>query len=91
MQEFFVETKRSRNTIQLRLDIINFTNLLNKEWGVGDRVNQTRPLRFRGFENGSPVYQWATFGNDLLRETFSKTATLNDVWQMQVGVRYIFN
>ncbi len=94
VQKFFLDIggdRKKRNELQVRLDIINFTNMISSNWGVGYRVNQTSPLQFRNFDaNGEPVYRMATFGNDLLRETFGRTAGLSDVWQMQIGLRYIF-
>jgi hypothetical protein len=38
-----------KNTLQLRLDILNFGNLLNDNWGQGFRaVNNRQPLVARG-------------------------------------------
>jgi hypothetical protein len=96
-QDFFVNVGGKRNTLQFRADIINFTNLLNKDWGLGTQVINTRPLTYAGLDaEGTPQFRMVTTGSGeslrLLDETFQKRANINlDVWRIQLGVRYIFN
>ncbi|MEZ5043852.1 MAG: carboxypeptidase regulatory-like domain-containing protein [Saprospiraceae bacterium] len=96
-QEFFVTTGGKRNALQLRLDVINFTNLLNKEWGIADRLINTRPLTFAGLTaDGVPQYRMVTTGSGasakLLDETFQKSALFgSDTYSMQISLRYTFN
>jgi hypothetical protein len=37
-QDFSINIKGKKNAFQFRADILNFTNLLNKDWGVTQRV-----------------------------------------------------
>jgi hypothetical protein len=37
------------------------------------------------------TYNYTMTNNELRTESFDKDASLNSVWQMQVGVRYFFN
>lgn len=95
MQEFKLPMKNGQtNTLQFRLDLYNFGNLLSKKWGVGDQVVNNRALRYRTRDaDGEPVYRLdvdPTTGQ-LPTETYRPSATLSDVWQIQLGVRYIFN
>jgi hypothetical protein len=98
-QEFFIETgSGKRNTIQLRADIINFTNLVNSDWGVGNQiVGNARPITARGVNGeGEPVYRMATTGSGtstkLLDASYQKSASLSfDVYRIQLGLRYTFN
>lgn len=93
-QDIFRNVAGKRNTIQLRLDILNVGNLLNDNWGQGFRfVANGRPLVSRGADaQGRPLYRFRNVSNsDLLTETFEKTALTGDVWRMQLGLRYIFN
>lgn len=78
------------NKFQLRADVINATNLLNKNWGVGQRMVSNQPLIARGADaSGAPLYRFRAFGTDLQRaQTFEKTASFADTWALQIGFRY---
>jgi hypothetical protein len=97
VQEFFVKVGKKRNTIQLRADISNFGNMLNSNWGVSQSVIASRPLSFvSAGTDGVPTYRmWTISGSDgkqkLLDKSFQFNASLGDVYQAQIGVRYIFN
>ncbi len=91
VQEFFVDVKGKRNTIQLRADVINFTNMLNNKWGVGDRILNSSPLELRNITAGVPTYRFSAVNGQLPTTTYGTSTTLGDVWQMQIGIRYIFN
>ncbi len=92
IQEFYTELLGKKNSLQFRLDILNFTNLLNKRWGVGDVFTTTSPLIFRGVANdGKPIYRLRNIGDQLISKTFEPSANIFDVYRIQLGVRYIFN
>jgi len=97
VQEFFVKVGNKRNTLQIRADISNFGNLLNANWGVSQSIISSRPLSFASVgADGVPVYRmWSITGSDglpkLLDKTFQYNAGLGDVYQAQIGVRYLFN
>lgn len=92
VQEFFVDVKGKRNTIQLRADIFNFGNMLNNSWGVSDRIINSSPIEYRGVDsNGVPIYRFSAVNGVLIDKTYGTSTTINDVWQMQFGVRYTFN
>lgn len=81
-----------RNSLQLRLDILNFTNMINHEWGVGRRLVTNTPLIARGADaKGAALYQLRNIGGKLLSTTFQNTANLEDVYRMQLSLRYFFN
>lgn len=96
-QEFFVNAGGKRNTLQLRLDVINFTNMLNSDWGVANRVINARPLTYAGVTpEGVPQFRMVTTGSGasakLLDTTFQKTANFgSDTYSLQLGLRYTFN
>jgi hypothetical protein len=80
------------NRVQVRLDILNVTNLLNKNWGGSQTFVTTRPLISAGVDGlGQPQYTLATVGGQLITKSFQKAVTTNDVWRLQLGVRYLFN
>jgi Carboxypeptidase regulatory-like domain len=85
-----------KNTIQLRADIFNIGNLINNKWGVGNIITTSRPLTFASVDAaGVPAYRLATevvAGQTvLLKNTFNRSKTIDDVYQIQIGARYIFN
>jgi hypothetical protein len=80
------------NQLQIRLDILNVTNLLNHDWGVGQGFVTTTPLSFVGVDAfGAPTYRLAVVGGQLISKSFQKVVNTADVWRMQLGVRYMLN
>jgi hypothetical protein len=91
-QDLFTNIGSQKHAIQIRWDILNFGNLLNKNWGGAQRVVNTQPLLAQPTPtNGVPLYRFRAIGSELLRNTFERTANPSDVWQMQLGLRYTFN
>jgi hypothetical protein len=80
------------NRLQIRLDILNVTNLLSHDWGVSQGFVTATPLIARGVDvNGAAQYQLATAGGQLISQSFQKVVTTFDVWRLQLGVRYALN
>ena len=80
------------NRVQIRLDILNLTNLLHHDWGVAQGFVTTQPLISAGVDaTGAPLYRLATSGGQLVSKSFQKVVTTADVWRMQLGVRYLLN
>lgn len=100
MQDFFVNVAGKRNTIQVSLDILNFGNLLNKNWGLAQINNQNnilQPANVSSVGNivaGVPVgptYRLNPFNNSMLSKTFNNNISYFSTYSMQLGIRYIFN
>jgi hypothetical protein len=95
VQDIYLNVKGKRNTLQIRADILNFGNLLNDEWGVSQRATNPNILAFQSVVNNEPTYKLATekFADGttgLIKNTYSKNASVFDVWTAQLGIRYIF-
>ncbi|THD67496.1 TonB-dependent receptor [Robertkochia marina] len=75
------------NTIQLSMDILNFGNLLNSDWGVVQIPNNVQPVSVNFNDQNEPVYSF----NPSLTNTFSPLSDVISRWQAQIGLRYIFN
>lgn len=74
------------NAIQFSLDILNFGNLLNSNWGVKQLPTNTQPVGVSVGGDGVPTYSFDTS----LTETFINDFSLATRWQMRLGLRYIF-
>jgi hypothetical protein len=94
VQEFYLTIGERKNTLQLRLDMFNVGNFINSDWGIGNTLVTDRPLSFRKVVDGVPVYRLATQNingtTSLIRDALVSSASGSDVWQAQVGIRYIF-
>ena len=85
---FKVGRKQKVNTIQLSLDIINFGNMINPEWGVIQLPRTVTPVTVQGVDNNNEP--WFSFDRNL-NNSFVQDVSINSKWQMQIGIRYIFN
>jgi hypothetical protein len=92
IQDFFINVGGKRNTLQFSLDIFNFGNMLNSNWSVPEEPIRRALLNFRRYDaEGRPVFQYGLNNGEPLTTTFRPQSTINARWQMQFGVRYIFN
>ena len=95
LQDFYVKAGGKRNTIQLSLDIFNVGNLVNSNWGVYKTYNRNNLITFRGYDAaGVPQFQYPYLNaatKTPLTSTFRDDLNLLSRWQMQLGLRYIFN
>lgn len=94
-QDFSVNVSGRKNTLQFTLDFLNFGNLINNEWGVyktNSQANSGRILRYEGRDaDNVPSFSMAKNSDgDFLTETYSPLFNYSQVWQLQIGVRYIF-
>ena len=88
LQDLNFKAGKQKNTLQLSIDIMNFGNLLNSDWGVRKYATTSgyyQPLGV-SYNNNSPVY---TF-DPTQYTTFVSSPDLPSRWQMQLGLRYIF-
>lgn len=101
MQSIFQNIGGRRHSGQFRIDITNFGNLLNSNWGVGKRMvapvtaaNGAQILTNGTADaEGRVRYRMATVstGGDLIRQSFQPTSSLGDVYQFMLSFRYSFN
>jgi len=98
-QDLFRNVGGQKNGFQIRLDILNFGNLLNSNWGVQQRPvgpistsNQLQILTSPGVDaQGRSTYRLAVVNNELIKKTFQTSATTGDVYQFMLSLRYSFN
>jgi len=101
VQDFYVRAGKTKNTLEVSLDIINVGNLLNKNWGLyqdsfnGVATGNTTILHYVGTNSaGAPTYSFPLLNTTT--KTPVTTSFVNDVsqlsrYQAQLGLRYIFN
>ncbi|MBG6235945.1 outer membrane receptor protein involved in Fe transport [Pedobacter sp. CAN_A7] len=94
-QEIFKNYGNSKNSMQFTVDIFNVGNLLNRDWGVRNFVNNASILVPQNVNaiNAStkPTFKLNTFQNDVVTETFGVNQTILSTYYMQFGIRYNFN
>ena len=97
-QDLFANVKGHRHSGQVRLDITNFTNLLNPDWGVGRRVINTQILTSpQADANGRLSYNLQTLSGNLITNSLQTSADVasipsraSDVYIMMLSFRYTF-
>jgi len=101
-QDFFVKTGKTKNTIEVSVDIINFGNLLNRNWGLyqdsfnGFNSGSTTVLKYQGIDasTGQAKYSFPYLDKTNLipvTKSFIYDTSQLSRYQAQLGIRYIFN
>jgi hypothetical protein len=95
LQDFNLDFGNKTHTFQISLDMFNFTNFINKNWGERRFIrSEVSPLTTVG-TGDTPAFQvnYGTVNDDGTPNIIE----LNDAglassrWQAQIGLRYIFN
>jgi hypothetical protein len=96
-QDIFTNLGKNRNTLQLTLDIFNFGNWLNKDWGAFSLVNASSilvPTNQNNLVPGGtvkPTFRLQTDRGQPVTSTFRDNNSITSTYYMQFGIRYIFN
>ncbi|MEM6633847.1 MAG: TonB-dependent receptor [Bacteroidota bacterium] len=90
IQDFYIMQGGTRHNLQFTLDIFNFTNLLNKDWGRRYFVDDNRFPLIQSQLNETTGVPEFTFNDP--GDTFSviQSGTYSARWNAQFGVRYSF-
>ena len=92
LQDLVKNIGSNSNTLQLSLDIVNFGNMVNSEWGIQDNLNGAQNLLFRqGSVSANPNFQMNRVSGELPVTPFQNASGFGTTWSMQIGFRYIFN
>ncbi|WP_081981564.1 TonB-dependent receptor domain-containing protein [Alistipes sp. ZOR0009] len=98
-QDFYFTIAQKKQTIQVTFDVLNFANMLNKDWGVSYVTNYNVPtISFVGFRptttgGSTPDYTKPVFQFNPTAFKTNQTYTQHDFfsrWRGQIGIRYIF-
>ncbi len=101
-QDLYVLTGKERNkhTLRLSADIINVGNLLNSNWGILKQFATFSPLKYEGKgatgtpNEGKPLFSFPYLdaANEVpYTSSFIDNTGILSRWQLQIGIRYIFN
>jgi hypothetical protein len=102
-QDLFRNLGGARHTLSFRADFLNFSNLLNHDWGVGQRLvggstTLSQPLTNAAVDaQGRATYRLRVVSGQLLNHSFETTANgpspsgSADVYQIQFSLKYTFN
>lgn len=80
--------KKTRQSLQFSLDIVNLGNLISSNWGVRKYATTSgyyQPLSV-SYNNNAPTYQF----DPSLQTTFIDSPDLLSRWQVQFGIRFSF-
>jgi hypothetical protein len=91
MQDVIFKVAGHKNSGQVRLDITNFGNLLNNNWGVSQRlVNGSILTSPTADATGKLSYNLQTANGNLLTSPLQTQAGVLDVYVMMLSFRYTF-
>lgn len=100
-QDLFTDIGGRKNTLQFTLDIFNFGNLLNKNWGIYKSVNTPGILVPTNVTSTGgavtvdgavkPTFRLQSNGSAPVTETYRDNNSITSTYYMQFGLRYIFN
>ena len=92
VQDVFKSTGTGKHGGQIRLDITNFGNLLNSDWGASQRIRQNQILTNAAVDAaGKLTYRMALQNGDLFTQPYQTNAGTADVYVMMLSFRYTFN
>jgi hypothetical protein len=90
-QDVFKNIAGRRNSLQFRVDIANFGNLLNSDWGVGQRLINAQPLTNPSADaSGRMQYRLRVVNNELMTKSLENTVNFGDVYSVMFSIRYQF-
>jgi hypothetical protein len=95
-QDVYIKYKDTKHTLRFTADIYNFTNFISKDWGVNQTPTTVTPLNFVRLDTDgkTPVFSFPYLdGKNKVpfTDSFRDNVGFSSRYQIQLGVRYIFN
>ncbi len=99
-QDIYIYTKTrsetDKHTLRFSLDLINAGNFFNRNWGLLKQQTTATPLTFEGMaaDGRTPLFSFpfADPANEVpLTSSFTNNTSIVSRWQMQFGIKYLFN
>ncbi len=92
LQDFALNIGENRHAFQFSFDIFNFTNLINEDWGKRKIIPGSEVSLIETVSTGATpefTFDPEQFENGI--EDLDDLGIQSSRWQMQVGLRYLFN
>lgn len=92
---FTFKTGKQKHNFQLSMDILNVGNIFNSKWGVyqsNSVCNNSRILKYEGVNAaGEPTFSLSKYAGQYVSDSYGYVVDAAQCWQVQFGLRYIFN
>jgi hypothetical protein len=94
--DFYIKVKESKHTLRFTADIYNFTNFISKDLGIQQIPTTMTPLNFVRLDadGKTPVFSFPYLdGRNKVpfTDSFRDNVGFGSRYQIQLGVRYLFN
>jgi hypothetical protein len=95
-QDFYIKHKDTKHTLRFTADVYNFTNLISKELGIQQIPTTMTPLNFARMDadGKTPIFTFPYLdGRNKVpfTDSFRDNVGFGSRYQIQLGVRYLFN
>ena len=94
-EDFQLNVFGTKQKFQASLDIINFGNMLNSEWGIPKNAqcsNYGGILKYEGVDTSNrPIFSMTKVNGKYPTKTYDTNYNYSNCWSLQVGLKYFFN
>lgn len=94
LQDIMPISKHKNYGLQLSMEIENFTNLINSDWGVSKRINYNNgailAVASAPTATTPATYRMNLVSGALPTSTYSSVITVGNTWRMNLGLRLNF-
>ena len=93
-QDVKVKVGKNFHTVKVSYDLINAGNLLNRDWGSVKIPTVTNFLKYEGLgaDGKTPSFSFPfQTGTTPFTQPFQSSTGIGSRWQMQIGIKYLFN
>lgn len=93
-QDLKIKIGSQFHTFRLSYDLINAGNFINRDWGVIKTPTATNFLKYEGLgaDGKTPSFSFPfQSGTTPFTQPFQNSTSIGSRWQMQIGLKYLFN
>jgi len=93
-QDLKIKIAKEYHTFKLSYDIINLGNYINRDWGLVKSTTVTNFLKYEGLgaDGKTPAFSFPfQTGTTPFIQPYQNSTSIGSRWQMQIGIKYLFN